>query len=60
MRLAGSPASVWAPLFEHAGTELVPHLDAVRQYAGAILAGEADSLFQRANRLWEAAGGRKE
>lgn len=59
MRLAGSPASVWAPLLEHAGTELTPHLEAVRQYAGAILAGEAVSLFQRANRLWESAGGRK-
>ena len=56
LRLAGSSASVWEPLFESAGTQLEPHLEAVRRHAEAILAGEGAPLFGRANTLWDVVG----
>jgi len=58
LRLAGSPGSVWRPLFESARPQLEPHLESVRRYAEAILAGDRESLFERANNLWDVAGGR--
>jgi prephenate dehydrogenase len=57
LRLAGSPASVWAPLFASARGELEPQLEAVRKSAEAILRGEGRPLFKRANDLWDPADG---
>jgi prephenate dehydrogenase len=59
LRLAGSPASTWEPLFESAAEQLKPHLDAIHRFGEAIVGGEGYSLFSQANGVWDILVGRK-
>jgi prephenate dehydrogenase len=51
LRLAGSDASVWMPVFEANRANIAPHADAIAQLVKKILAGDA-TAFQKAQRLW--------
>jgi prephenate dehydrogenase len=59
LRLAGSPASMWEPLFLSSEPLLRPHLEAVRRHAETILSGRGGPLFEQANALWNIMVGRK-
>lgn len=53
LRLAGSEASVWAPILDANRENLRPHADAIAEVVRAIVEGDASSTFARANDLFQ-------
>jgi prephenate dehydrogenase len=51
LRLAGSEASVWAPILDANQENVLPHFDAVAEIARAIVTGDTSS-FAKANDLF--------
>jgi prephenate dehydrogenase len=51
LRLAGSDASVWEPVFESNRENIAEHAAAVEEIVRQILSGDS-SAFERAQRLW--------
>jgi prephenate dehydrogenase len=52
LRLAGSDASVWAPVIEANRPNLAPHADAVVRIVREIVDGDPSDTFARAQSVW--------
>jgi prephenate dehydrogenase len=51
LRLAGSDASVWAPVLDANRANLAPHADALAKVVRSIIDGDA-AAFEKAQRFW--------
>lgn len=52
-RLAGSSGDVWRPLLEANRAQIASHADAVAELVRAIIAGQDDDAFSKAQALWQ-------
>jgi len=54
LRLAGSDASVWAPIIAANRENLAPHAEAIAELVRQIIAGDPADAFARAQAVWRA------
>jgi prephenate dehydrogenase len=54
MRLAGSDASVWAPVIAANRDHLAPHAERIAALVREIIEGDPHTIFEKAQRAWRA------
>ena len=54
LRLAGSDASIWAPVIEANRDYLAPHADRIAQLVREIIEGDPRDAFEKAQEAWRA------
>lgn len=56
LRLAGSDATVWSPIIAANRQNLRPHKDALARMVKELIEGDAEKVFEKANRLFARLG----